>query len=89
MFTTDVEARKKEEKYLFTIRDIRARNFDKGLPFLMLSGDLPEGQVYREYADGRIELQEVFFVGPKFQCKVLRELTATEANKVRKANGLL
>jgi len=79
----------KDEKYLFTIKGIRSRNFSKNLPFLILSGKLPEGQVYREYRDGRIELQEVFFVGSRFQHKVIKTLPATEADKVRKANGLL
>lgn len=80
---------KKDEKYLFTIRGIRARNFGKNLPFLILSDKLPDGQVYREFPDGHIELQLVFSIGSKFQYKALRTLPASEADSVRKANGLL
>lgn len=82
------KAIKKDEKYLFTIKKLRSGNFSKNLPFLILSDKLPEGQVYREFSDGHIELQEVFSVGAKFQYKVLRILPATEADKVRRAYGL-
>ncbi len=55
----------------------------------MLSDKLPEGQVYREYADGHIEVQEVFTVGSRFQHKLLKVLPAREADKVRSEYGLL
>jgi hypothetical protein len=79
----------KDEKYLFTIKQIRSVNFSRNLPFLILSDTLPDGQVYREFADGRIELQQVSTTGAKFQYKVLRTLLASEADKVRRAYGLL
>jgi hypothetical protein len=50
-----------------TIRNLRANNFSKGLPFPILSENLPEGQVYKEFADGRIEIQEVLSAGKNFQ----------------------
>jgi hypothetical protein len=77
-----------DEKYLLTIKKLRSGNFKKNLPFLILSGELPEGQVYREYPDGHVELQEVFSVGPKFEYRVLKTLPLREADKVRIANGL-
>jgi hypothetical protein len=79
---------KKDEKYLFTIKKLRSRNFSRNLPFLILSDKLPEGQVYREFPDGHIELQQVFSVGSKFEYKVLRTLPASEADKVRIVYGL-
>jgi len=79
----------RDQKYLVTVNGIRSRNFSRNLPFLILSDKLPEGQVYREFPDGHIELQEVFAVGSKFQYKALRTLPASEANTVRKAYGLL
>ncbi len=79
----------KDENYLLTLKALRSRNFSRNLPFLLLSDKLPEGQVYREYADGHIEIQEVFTVGARFQHKVLRVLPAPEADKVRNAYGLL
>lgn len=78
-----------QEQYLSTIKKLRAVNFSKNLPFLILSDKLPDGQVYREFADGHIELQEVFSVGSEFRYKVLKTLLASEADKVRKAYGLL
>ena len=78
-----------DEKYLLTLKALRAKNFSRNLPFLLLSDKLPEGQVYREYADGRIEVQEVFTVGSKILFKVLRVLPVPEADKLRSAYGLL
>jgi hypothetical protein len=77
-----------QDKYQATILGIREANFKKGIPFLILSGNLPDGQCYREFSDGRIELQEVFTEGPTIKSKVIRILTDTEATKVRVENGL-
>lgn len=79
----------KDESYRLTLKALRVRNFSRNLPFLMLSDKLPEGQVYREYADGHIEVQEVFTVGSRFQHKLLKVLPAREADKVRSEYGLL
>ena len=78
----------RDEKYTATILAIRSRNFEKNIPFLILSGDLPEGQGYREFNDGRIELQEVYTEGAKIKSRVLRVLTDAEAAKIRLDNGL-
>lgn len=83
----DVEIR--DEKYLTTIKNLRQRNFSKNLPFLILSDQLPDGQVYREFPDGRVELQEVFIEGTKFKSKVIEVLKRLDADRVRKAYGLL
>jgi hypothetical protein len=85
----DITGTKSDEKYIFTIRSIRSRNFSRNLPFLILSDKLPDGHVYREFPDGHIEEQQVFSVGSKFQYRVLRTLSAAEADKVRKVYGLL
>lgn len=79
----------KGEKYLLTIKQLRARNFSKNLPFLLLSDKLPEGHVYREFPDGHIELQLVFSEGSTFRSKVLRVLNNADADNVRKEYGLL
>lgn len=89
MSSADVIMSQKNEKYLITVRGIRSRNFSRNLLFLILSDRLPDGQVYREYPDGHIELQEVFAVGAKFQYRSLKTLAAPEADTVRKAYGLL
>jgi len=85
----DFETITREEKYLATIKEIRSKNFSKNLPFLILSDKLPEGQAYREFSDGHIELQEIFAIGSKYSFKVLKTLTIQEADKIRRENGLL
>lgn len=77
------------EQYFITLRKLRSRNFSNNLPFLILSDKLPEGQVYREFPDGRIEVQHVFVVGSKYQSKVLNVLDSSDAEKVRMEYGLL
>ncbi|WPU95650.1 hypothetical protein SNE25_08975 [Mucilaginibacter sabulilitoris] len=62
----------KKEKYLATVKDLRSENFGRNWPFLILSEKLPDGQVYREYPDGHIELQEVLANGPNFEYKFIR-----------------
>jgi len=75
-------------KYAVTINALRTQNFRKNLPFLILAKNLPEGQVYREFCDGRIEQQEVFVEGTRYNHKVIRILSKEEAEAVRLAHGL-
>lgn len=86
---SDLELETKHEKYLITIRNLRANNFSKDLPFLILSENLPEGQVYKEFADGRIEIQEVISAGKKFRTRVIKVLKGLQADSIRKTSGLL
>jgi hypothetical protein len=88
MTNTELTISQKETKYRVTVKGIRARNFSKNLPFLILSDQLPDGQVYREFKDGHIELQEVFSVGAHFRYRVIKTLTTSEADIIRKAHGL-
>ena len=88
MEPADIDITTRDEKYLITVKNLRSRNFSKNLPFLILSEQLPDGQVYREFPDGRIELQEVFAEGAKFKSKVIKVLNAPEADRVRKEYGL-
>lgn len=78
----------KQEKYLGVLRNLRAKNFSRNLPFLILSNKLPKGQVYKEYNDGRIEVQEVSSAGKTFKVKVLKTLAIKEADLVRSDYGL-
>jgi hypothetical protein len=86
---SDLELETKHEKYLITIRNLRAKNFSKDLPFLILSENLPECQVYKEFADGRIEIQEVTSAGKKFSTRVIKVLKGMHADSIRKTYGLL
>lgn len=79
----------KDEPYLCTVKNLRSRNFSNHLPFLILSDKLPEGQVYREYPDGHIELQQVYTEGKKFQSRLIRKLAVNDADRIRKEHGFL
>ncbi|WAC14773.1 hypothetical protein [Dyadobacter pollutisoli] len=72
-----------KQRYTATVKALRSRNFKKNLPFLILSDKLPDGQVYREFPDGRIEVQQVFATGSQFEVKVLHVLGSSDADKVR------
>ena len=83
------ESNLRDEKCLLGIKELRLRNFSKNLPFLILSDKLPEDQVYREYAAGRIEIQELFTVGNSYQHKLIRVLTELEADRIRRIYRLI
>ncbi|EKD26916.1 MAG: hypothetical protein ACD_79C00971G0007 [uncultured bacterium] len=81
-----------ERKFATTIERIRNRNFMRDLPFLILSDKLPEGQGFYEYADGHIEIQEVYTIGADIETRFIRTLSEIEAEGVREdfklKNGL-
>ncbi len=88
MTVIDLEIASKKEAYLTRVKELRLKNFSRNLPFLILSDKLPEGQAYREFSDGRIELQEISVTGSKYNSTVLRTLSAIEADLIRKEYGL-
>lgn len=92
MTALEKEIAVQEKKFAATIERIRNRNFSRNLPFLILSDILPEGQGFYEYADGHIEIQEVYTIGGDIETKFVRTLTEIEAEEVRDAfklkNGL-
>jgi hypothetical protein len=69
-------------------RALRQRNLNNNLPFLILSEDLPEGQAYREFPDGHIEIQEIIEDGADLKSKLVRNLTRAEVVDFRLKNGL-
>ncbi|HEY4324678.1 MAG TPA: hypothetical protein VGN20_11855 [Mucilaginibacter sp.] len=89
MPTADIEITTRDQQYLITVKSLRSRNFSKNLPFLILSENLPDGQVYREFPDGHIELQEVSTTGSEYVAKAIRVQKSQEADQVRAAYGLL
>jgi len=86
MTEIEYEIASQEKKFAATIEKLRARNFSKNLPFLILSDKLPEGQGFYEFADGHIEIQEVYTVGADIETRFIRRLTEAEADKVRKSH---
>jgi hypothetical protein len=85
---TEFELIEKKAAYLKTIKQIRASNFKRNLPFLILSEELPEGQMYLEFPDGRIEIQQMAPGEPSFQFDVVKALPSAEADEIRKTYGL-
>lgn len=89
----EYEIASQNKKFSATIDRIRKRNFSKNLPFLILSSKLPEGQAFYEFADGRVEIQEVYTKGAEIETRLVRLLTDNEATLVietfMKENGLL
>jgi hypothetical protein len=93
MTNIESEIALQDKKFTATIEKIRTRNFSKNLPFLMLSDKLPEGQGFYEYADGHIEIQEVYTIGAEIETRLVRRLSDSESNTIRqqyrRENGLL
>ncbi|MRG47201.1 hypothetical protein GFS24_18915 [Chitinophaga sp. SYP-B3965] len=83
MTVLEQEISLQEKKFALTIERLRKRNFSKNLPFLILSDKLPEGQGFYEFADGHIEIQEVYTVGADIETRFVRRLTDLEAEQVR------
>ena len=83
MTVLEQEISLQEKKFALTIEKLRARNFSRNLPFLILSDKLPEGQGFYEFADGHIEVQEVYTVGAEIETRFVRRLTDAEAEEVR------
>jgi hypothetical protein len=88
MTALESELKIQEQKLSVAFKELRNRKLGQGMPFLILSEDLPEGQSYLEYADGRIELQEVYEEGDLLKSKVIRQLDRSEVIDVRLKNGL-
>lgn len=86
MTTTEVDIQ--DKKLTDVYRELRLKNFGKNLPFLILSETLPEGQIYREFSDGRIEIHEVYSEGSDIGSRLISTLTPENAEKVRLENGL-
>jgi hypothetical protein len=63
------------------VRKLRREKLQNGLPFMITSSELPDGQCYLEYADGRITLVTLSKNARDFQ--YLRDLSAAEILRIR------
>ena len=63
------------------VRKLRLEKLRKGLPFMINSNELPLGQCYLEYPDGKITL--VFLPEGSMDFLLLRELTFEESHQIR------
>ena len=88
MTALESEIALQERKITAAFKDLRHYKFKQNLPFLILSEELPEGQSYLEYANGRVELQEVYEAGATLKAKQVRVLSKAEAITVRVNHGL-
>jgi len=88
MTALETEIALQEKRVSEVTRALRQRNLDNNLPFLILSADLPEGQAFREFPDGHIEIQEIMDDGANLKSKLIRRLTKAEIVDFRLKNGL-
>lgn len=88
MTALESEITLQEKKIAAAFEGLRAKKFEQGLPFLILSDELPEGQAYREYANGKMEVQEVYEEDFALKSKIVRLVAETEAARVRLIHGL-
>jgi hypothetical protein len=88
MTALETEIALRDKRVSEVTRALRQRNLNNNLPFLILSENLPEGQAYREFPDGHIEIQEITEDGADLKSKLIRNLTKAEAADFRLKNGL-
>ncbi len=88
MTALETEIALQDKRVSEVTRALRQRNLNNNLPFLILSESLPEGQAYREFPDGHIEIQEIIEDGADLKSKWIRNLTKAEAVDFRLKNGL-
>lgn len=62
---------------------LRERNFSKGLPFLILSDELPDDQAYYEFGDGHVEVQRIVEKNGVDETELVRVLSDEEAKRIR------
>lgn len=79
---TAMEEDNRAERIEVAFQQLRAEKFAQNLPFLILSGKLPEGQAYCEY-DNHIEIRLTKVEGDNYASTLVRELNPVEAFKVR------
>lgn len=63
------------------VRRLRLEKLRKGVPFMINSRELPLGQCYLEYPDGKITL--VFLPEGSMDFLLIRELTLQESQQIR------
>ncbi len=68
------------------VKKLRFSKFDKGLPFMINSQELPSNQCYLEYANGKIIL--VGITGTVRDFTIIRELSDEEVDSIRRKFSL-
>ena len=78
---------KQEAEGTIAVQALRLKKLHSGIPFMINSKTLPEGQCYLEYANGNIQLVSIASGGRDFT--LIKELTKKEEAIVRKKYNLL
>lgn len=76
-----------EEAGTIAVKKLRIQKLHDGIPFMINSKELPEGQCYLEYPDGSIQLVTIVSGGRDFI--PVRTLTKEEVVEVRTKYNLL
>ena len=77
-----IEIQKMAKAGTNAVKRLRLKKLKSGHPFMINSSELPSGQCYLEYPDGKINLVTISTNGREFI--LLRELSVLESNKLRK-----
>ena len=70
-----------EKKGADAVRKLRLLKLQTGKPFMINAKELPIGQCYLEYPDGKIALVSIMQNSIDFS--IIRELTIEECNQIR------
>lgn len=76
-----------EKKGTQAVKKLRLQKLRNGYPFMINSNELQGNQCYLEYPNGIIKLVSVTYPAKDFN--IIRELSAIEANQLRKKYKLL
>ncbi|MGF7083035.1 hypothetical protein [Mucilaginibacter sp. UYCu711] len=87
METTDTIEAMNNRIHEATIQ-LREDNFNRGIPFMMFSDNLPDGEAYLEYPDGKIEVVRIDEEGEENNLTTVKILSKVEAERVRIEYGL-
>ena len=77
-----IEIQKMAKAGTNAVKRLRLKKLKSGHPFMINSSELPSGQCYLEYPDGKINLVTISADGREFI--LIKELSVLESNKLRK-----
>ena len=76
-----------EKQAGLAVEQLREEHFEKNLPFMIGNMNLPEGQFYFEFSDGRIAVAT--FLENQKEYKTLKYLSEKQSHELRETYNLL
>jgi hypothetical protein len=75
-----------EKQAGLAVEQLREEHFEKGLPFMVGNMDLPKGQFYLEFSDGKIVIAT--FPENQRDYQILKSLSENQSQKLRETYNL-